>query len=151
MLHQPSDEREAPILLQGLQGWTARDLNHHFYPSRTSTSIDKLAFYSRGGGFGCVEVDSSNYCIPYAKNVIKWIQSTPKDFTFHFKAFGPLCRSITDTSMLPNYVRAKLSPAQRNKNKFVITELETGVQDEVWQLYNRALKPVHNAGKLGGR
>ena len=151
MLHHLSNERDAPILLQGLQGWTARDLNHHFYPPRTSTSTDKLNFYSRGGGFGCVEVDSSNYSIPHVDNVLKWIRSTPKNFIFHFKAFGPLCRNITDTSMLPNYIKAKLLPAQKNKDKFVITELETHVQDEIWHIYNQALQPVYTAGKLGGR
>ena len=98
-----------------------------------------------------MEVDSSNYAIPHIENVIKWTRATPKDFTFHFKAFGPLCRNIAQTNMLPNQIRCKLSQAQRSKDRFIITELEENIQDEIWQLYNQALRPVHDAGKLGGR
>ena len=98
-----------------------------------------------------MEVDSSNYAIPHTENVIKWTRATPKDFTFHFKAFGPLCCNIAQTNMLPNQIRCKLSQAQRSKDRFIITELEENIQDEIWQLYNQALRPVHDAGKLGGR
>ena len=109
MLHHLSNERDAPILLQGLQGWTARDLNHYFYPPRTSTSTYKLNFYSRGGGFGCVEVDSSNYSIPHVDNVLKWIRSTPKNFIFHFKTPGSNSVISIFNSLLPAIILCQAS------------------------------------------
>ena len=119
ILKRSSIKHEAPILLQGLQGWTSKELNNHFYPPKTSVSADKLTFYSRGGGFGCVEVDSSNYSIPHTENVLKWVRATPEEFTFHFKAYGPLCRNVSETSMLPNAIKNKLSSAQRNKDNSI--------------------------------
>ena len=53
-------------VFQGTCGWSDVSLSRSgkFFPPRTSSSLDKLRFLSREGGFGCVEVNTSTYSIP---------------------------------------------------------------------------------------
>lgn len=133
---------------QGMQGWSDRSLEKcgKFFPPRNSSSSDKLSFYSRGGGFACVEVDSSNYAIPSRDTVSRWVSSVPKDFVFHFKAFGALCKNPTDVKCFPHYIQPQLS---KDSGNVIITDLHYDVQRSLWKHFNESLRPAYDAGKLG--
>ncbi len=65
----------------GVTGWGDHD---SLYPDGTPAR-DKLAVYS--GHFPVVEVDSSFYAVQPVKNYEKWVEATPKDFSFVVKAY----------------------------------------------------------------
>lgn len=135
-------------VIQGTCGWTDAGLKacNRFYPVSARSSSEKLEHYSRGGGMGCVEVDSSTYAIPHEKHVKGWVDSTPSGFIFHFKAFAALCLQSLDISKYPHPIR-DLFPIQNGS--FNILELPSNCQTNLWQLFNNSLLPAFNANKLG--
>jgi uncharacterized protein YecE (DUF72 family) len=66
----------------GGQGWNYNAWVGPFYPSGTKPA-SFLSMYARA--FDTVEVDSTFYAIPPAKNVIGWRQRTPDGFVFALK------------------------------------------------------------------
>jgi uncharacterized protein YecE (DUF72 family) len=70
------------MIRMGAQGWNYDAWVGPFYPSGTRAAAF-LTMYARA--FDTVEVDSTFYAIPPAKNVIGWRQRTPDGFTFALK------------------------------------------------------------------
>lgn len=91
-----------------------------------------------------VEVDSSAYAITSQQHVKKWIMSTPKDFIFHFKAFGALCKNITELKMFPKSLQSQIG-----RGSVLITDLSYDLQQQIWKLFNDSLLPAFEASKLG--
>lgn len=98
----------------GLVGWS----------DHQSLQLDpkqKLPAYA--AHFPVVELDTSFYAIPPAKNISKWIDSTPADFQFIPKAYAPLTTHKR---------RAE----------------ETRPLEELFALYKAAFDPMVQAGKV---
>jgi len=70
------------VIRLGSQGWNYDAWVGPFYPSGTRPA-DFLTMYARA--FETVEVDSTFYAIPPAKNVQGWARRTPPNFTFALK------------------------------------------------------------------
>jgi uncharacterized protein YecE (DUF72 family) len=70
------------VIRLGAQGWNYDAWVGPFYPSGTKPAAF-LSTYARA--FDTVEVDSTFYAIPPAKNAIGWRQRTPDGFTFALK------------------------------------------------------------------
>ncbi|SDZ60102.1 Uncharacterized conserved protein YecE, DUF72 family [Evansella caseinilytica] len=101
----------------GLTGWGDHDsLYQNARPAK-----DKLAAYA--GHFPTVELDSSFYAVPPRRNVEKWIQETPENFTFVVKAY----QGIT------GHQRGEI-PFQSKK--------------EMFDAFIQAVEPLKQAGKL---
>jgi uncharacterized protein YecE (DUF72 family) len=133
-------------VVQGTCGWSDPSLYtcKRFYPLITNnTSKDKLHFYSRRGGLGCVEVDSSTYSIMRKDAVKSWIDATPKDFIFHVKAFGALCNNGIDAKFLPNEIRGE------SKGWTTLDDLGSVNKNLLWHLFNESLSPFIISQKLG--
>ena len=73
--------------LVGTASWTDPALvrDGHFYPPEAKSAEARLRFYA--DQFPIVEVDSTYYFPPSEKNAVRWIDRTPKDFTFNIKAY----------------------------------------------------------------
>ena len=73
--------------LVGTASWTDPTLvrDGHFYPPEAKSAEARLRFYA--DQFPIVEVDSTYYFPPSEKNAVRWIDRTPKDFTFNIKAY----------------------------------------------------------------
>lgn len=129
----------------GTCGWADSTLGNckKFYPPKTTSSTEKLAYYSRNGGFGTVEVDSSSYAIPSRAAVQGWVESTPKDFKFHFKAFGAFCHGTIDARCLPIGLRGEL------QGRIDFSSLSESLKKDLWEQMNTAFFPAYEAGKLG--
>lgn len=132
---------------QGTCGWSDDTLVScgKFYPPKVTSSVDKLHFYSRHGLFQCVEVNSSSYAIPSIKHVQSWLDATPREFVFHFKALGLFCGSKMDSSHIP----ASIREAHVLSGMLDPDTLDTGIYDEIWTAFNTVLERVASAGKLG--
>ncbi len=148
-------------LLQGTCGWTDSSIvkaPSHFYPPHTHNAVDRLVHYS--AHFPCVEVDSSNYAIPPPSRVSSWLAATPPGFLFHFKCFGLFTSLSAKVGALPGPLRSLLPPsltaaaaassASSSAAAAVrLNDLPASYIDALWQYFNTALLPAHNAGKLG--
>ena len=92
-------------VLVGTASWTDPTLIKlgRFYPPDAKTPEDRLRFYA--GQFDVVEVDSSYYALPSIDNSLRWLQRTPPNFTFDFKAFRLFTLHRTPLGSLPKDVR----------------------------------------------
>ncbi|MGP6147310.1 DUF72 domain-containing protein [Jeotgalibaca sp. A122] len=98
----------------GLTGWSDHG---------TITPDPKRKLMDYASHFPVVELDTSFYAIPPGKNVARWIESTPADFQFIPKAYGPLTTHSR---------RAE----------------ETRSLDELFTLYIEAFRPMVESSKV---
>lgn len=103
----------------GLAGWGDHD-SLYPYPSGTGTR-NKLQSYS--AHFPTVEVDTSFYAIQPVKNYMKWVQDTPKSFSFVIKAYQGMTGHL------------------RGDNPY-------SSQKEIFDLFKESIRPVQEADKL---
>ena len=130
-------------LLIGTASWTDKSLlGSGWYPEGVSSAEERLRFYATQ--FPLVEVDSSYYFPPSEKNSELWVERTPADFTFNIKMFSLLTQHPTKPEAL-----YKDLPRPDGKKSLYLKDLEPKVVDEVWDRFLSALKPLHDAGKLG--
>lgn len=116
-------------ILTGSASWTDKSLIAcgRFYPPGCDTPEARLRFYATQ--FPLVEVDSSYYAMPTARNAQLWAERTPDDFTFNVKAFRLF------TGHADGAVRYADLPGE--------------TRDELWRRFIEALAPLRAAGKLG--
>ncbi|HEX6509250.1 MAG TPA: DUF72 domain-containing protein [Chloroflexota bacterium] len=135
-------------ILYGTASWTDQTLlAAQWYPDDATTPEDRLRYYA--SQFPLVEVDSTYYSMPSERTAVLWADRTPDHFTFDFKAFRLFTGHSTPMKSLPKTVRETLPAELRNKTNIYSKDLPRHVVDEIWDMYRRALMPVHSAGKLG--
>lgn len=136
----------SPILV-GTASWTDKTLIDckRFYPRGCSTAELRLRHYA--SQFALVEVDSSYYAMPSARNAALWAERTPAAFTFNVKAFRALTQHQTPRQALPRDLLAAL-PASTRSNIYY-KDLPSEVRDELWARFSAAVAPLAQAGKLG--
>jgi uncharacterized protein YecE (DUF72 family) len=134
-------------ILVGTTSWTEKTLidSGLFYPPEAKSAEDRLRYYA--GRFPVVEVDSSYYALPAARNSELWASRTPADFVFDVKAFRLLTRHQTPPSALPKDIRAAL--ASPDKANLYLQDLPEELVNEVWERFRSALEPLRKARKLG--
>jgi uncharacterized protein YecE (DUF72 family) len=134
-------------ILVGITSWTEKTLvdSGRFYPPEVKTPEDRLRFYA--GQFPVVEVDSSYYALPSARNAQLWAERTPRDFVFDIKAFRLLTQHQTPPSALPKDIRDAL-PGTEKANLY-LKDLPQELAEAVWERFRAALEPLRAAGKLG--
>ncbi|MGO8683596.1 MAG: DUF72 domain-containing protein [Thermoleophilia bacterium] len=139
----------AARILIGTCSWTDPTLIAcgRFYPPGVASAEARLRYYA--DYFPIVEVDSTYYSPPTERNSRLWVARTPADFIFDVKAFALLTHHPTHGDRLPAALRAFLRPdAPAAKNVYLRHLAPPGVE-LLWQMHERALTPLHKAGKLG--
>jgi uncharacterized protein YecE (DUF72 family) len=127
----------------GTASWTDKTLlASGWYPPEVKSAEERLAYYAKQ--FPLVEVDSSYYTPPNERNSELWSQRTPDGFVFNIKAFSLLTRHPTKPSALYKDLR----PDGVTKNLY-IKDLDKSTVDAVWERFLAALRPLHDAGRLG--
>src|SRR5262245_59503706 len=141
-------------VLIGTCGWTDPTLvkDTDFYPPEAKSAEARLRFYA--DRFPIVEVDSTYYYPPSEQNSVRWIERTPKDFTFNVKAYALLTNHPTKVDSLYGDLRERLGKealkeASKGRATVYRDALPEDAVDEVWQRFHDALMPLHSAGKLG--
>jgi uncharacterized protein YecE (DUF72 family) len=136
-------------ILIGTASWTEKTLiaSGDFYPSDAKTAESRLRFYAEN--FPIVEVDATYYAPPTERNAALWIDRTPKDFTFHIKAYSLLTQHPTRTNAFYKDLLEQLPKETREKRSLYFNHLPKEIVDEVWTRFADALMPIHSAGKLG--
>jgi uncharacterized protein YecE (DUF72 family) len=136
-------------ILVGSCSWTDPTLIAcgRFYPKGVTSAEARLRFYAEQ--FGIVEVDSTYYAPPSARNSELWVARTPAGFVFNVKAFGLLTHHPAVVQRLPDWLRNALPEEARGKRNAYAKDLPLEVMDKVWALHREALAPLAAAGKLG--
>jgi uncharacterized protein YecE (DUF72 family) len=135
----------------GISSWTDAALIEEgtFYPKKSMKSDERLRYYARF--FDTVEVNSSYYAIPDARNAVRWTERTPPGFVFNVKAYSLLTGHHPRPESLPAGVQALLPERPRLTHR---GEIERGsvpaeAIDAAFRLFRAALEPLEAAGKLG--
>ena len=130
----------------GTSSWTDKTLlESGWYPPEANTPEERLKHYA--SVFPVVEVDSTYYGLPSERNSALWVERTPADFTFHVKAFSAMTGHPTRLRGLPKAIREALP--EDTKDRLYPKDLQENALDEIWEMFRRALMPLHSAGKLG--
>ena len=130
-------------ILIGTASWTDKSLlASGWYPKEAKSAEDRLRFYA--DHFPLVEVDSTYYFPPSEDNSRRWVERTPKDFTFNIKAFSLLTKHPTKTEAL-----YKDLDVPEDKKRVYPDDLDQKVIDEVWERFLSALEPLQAGNKLG--
>jgi uncharacterized protein YecE (DUF72 family) len=130
-------------IMVGTCSWTDRMLvDSGWYPPGARSPEERLRYYATR--FPVVEVDATYYALPSERNSRLWVERTPDGFVFDVKAFSLLTGHPTRTGALPAALRPDGAGARVYRH-----ELPAGVVDEVWDRFLGALRPLHEAGRLG--
>ena len=136
-------------ILVGSCSWTDPTLVScgRFYPSGVTSAEARLRYYAEQ--FDIVEVDSTYYAPPSARNSELWAERTPPGFVFNVKAYGLLTHHPAMTDRLPQWLRESLPADALGKRRVYAKDFAEADLDRVWQLHREALAPLAEAGKLG--
>jgi uncharacterized protein YecE (DUF72 family) len=130
-------------VLIGTASWTDKSLlASGWYPPGVNSAEERLRFYAEQ--FPLVEVDSTYYFPPSEENSVRWVERTPRDFTFNIKAFSLLTKHPTRPDAL-----YKDLDVPRDKKSLYVDDVDAAIVDEVWDRFLSALMPLHEGGKLG--
>ena len=101
--------------------------------------------------FDVVEVNSSYYAIPDIRNTQHWVERTPPGFIFHVKAYSLLTGHHPRAESVPADVAVLLprSPRRTRRGELDATGFPPEAIDRAFQLFQTALRPIAEAGKLG--
>jgi uncharacterized protein YecE (DUF72 family) len=133
----------------GTAGWTDPTLMAPgvFYPNGAMSAEARLKFYATR--FPLVEVDSTYYALPVPRMSELWIDRTPDEFVFDVKAFAWMTGHATETERLPRALRDALPKEIADTARLYPKEVPREIRDEAWRLFADAVRPLHEAGKLG--
>jgi len=136
-------------ILVGSCSWADKTLiDSGWYPPGAAKSPEeRLRYYA--DRFPIVEVDSTYYAIPHARNAELWVERTPDDFTFDVKAYALFTGHGAAVQAFPKDLKEALPDELRTKRNVYMKDLPEEIGDEMWRRFNETLLPLDSAGKLG--
>ncbi len=137
------------LILVGSCSWTDPSLiaSGRFYPPGVTSAESRLRYYA--DQFPIVEVDSTYYALPSARNSALWAARTPGGFVFDVKAFGLLTGHPVRVDRLPEWLGDALPAPARSKRNAYSKDFAAADVERAWQAHRDALRPLSEAGKLG--
>ena len=127
-------------ILTGTASWTDPGFIADWYP-KTVAASKRLRWYAEH--FNLVEVNSTFYRLPDAKNVRRWCEETPDEFIFDVKLHRLLSRHSTRLELLPPGLRAKANVVKGR------VQLTRKIEKAVIEEFLKGIKPLEREGKLG--
>ncbi|MFZ0089859.1 MAG: DUF72 domain-containing protein [Solirubrobacteraceae bacterium] len=136
-------------VLCGTCSWADRTLVREtdWYPQRTMSAEDRLRFYAEH--FPIAEIDSTYYAPPAERQAHLWAQRTPPGFRFNVKAYSLLTGHPTRPQSLWRDLRDDLPADLLEKRNIYAAHLSSEALGEAWSRFDHALRPLHDAGRLG--
>ena len=133
----------------GSCSWTERTLvqESDWYPARSMSAEQRLRFYA--SRFPLTEVDSTYYAPPREQQARLWAQRTPDGFRFDVKAYSLLTGHPTRPESLWSDLREQLPADTLEKRNLYAHHLPADALEEAWRRFAAALRPLHDAGRLG--
>lgn len=140
-------------ILVGTCSWTDPTLvrDSDWYPKKSMSAAERLAYYS--ARYPVAEADSTYYYPPTPELTASWVERTPDGFTMNVKAYSLLTGHPTrPDSLWPDLretIVADATPKTKAKGNIYAHHLAPDALDEAWRRFAFALRPLHDAGKLG--
>src|SRR5687768_14825179 len=133
----------------GTSSWTDPTLvrDSPFYPPGSSSAEERLRYYA--SIFPAVEVDSTFYAPPSPDVARLWVERTPARFTMEIKAYGLFTQHPVRPQAMWKDLREEIPEEHRSKKNVYAHHLPDELVDEAWARFDHALRPLHEAGKLG--
>ncbi|MGH7262607.1 MAG: DUF72 domain-containing protein [Candidatus Rokuibacteriota bacterium] len=135
----------------GICSWTDPSLlgEGDFYPARSMSAEERLRYYATV--FDTVEVDSSYYALPSARNARLWVERTPAGFVFNVKAYALMTGHHPRADSLPADLRAMLPAAPKTTPRGEIerSAFPPEALDRCVTLFRESLRPLAEADRLG--
>jgi uncharacterized protein YecE (DUF72 family) len=137
------------LILTGSCSWTDKTLLEQgdWYPRKTMSAEERLRYYA--AQFPLTEIDSTYYAPPAERQVALWAERTPPGFRFDVKAYSLLTGHPTRPQSLWRDLREGLPSDVAEKRNVYPKHLGPEAMDEAWRRFEAALRPMHEAGKLG--
>ncbi len=137
------------VVLTGSCSWTDRTLleQAHWYPRRTMSAAERLRFYA--ARFPLTEIDSTYYAPPAEQQARLWAERTPAGFRFDVKVYSLLTGHPTRPASLWQDLREDLPADVQGQRNVYAKHLRADALDEAWRRFGAALRPLHDADKLG--
>jgi uncharacterized protein YecE (DUF72 family) len=142
-------ELDGHRVLTGSCSWTDPTLvkDGDWYPKRTMSAEERLRFYAEQ--FPLTEIDSTYYAPPSEQQARLWAERTPDGFRFDVKAYSLLTGHPTRPKSLWKDMRERLDPDAEGKRNIYAHHLPPDAIEEAWRRFAAALRPLHDAGRLG--
>jgi uncharacterized protein YecE (DUF72 family) len=118
-----------------------------WYPKRTMSPEERLRLYA--SRFPLTELDSTYYAPPAEQQARLWAERTPDGFRFDVKAYSLLTGHPTRPRSLWRDIREQLPEEVAQKRNVYANHLSPELLDEAWRRFDAALRPLHEAGRLG--
>jgi uncharacterized protein YecE (DUF72 family) len=136
-------------VLTGSCSWTDKTLveDADWYPRKTMSAEERLRYYA--AQFPLTEIDSTYYAPPAERQAALWAERTPDGFRFDVKAYSLLTGHPTRPRSLWRDLREQLPPDVAEKRNIYAKHLDPEAMEEAWRRFEAALRPMHEAGKLG--
>ena len=135
-------------ILVGSCSWADKTLiDAKWYPPEAKTPEQRLRYYA--DNFPIVEIDSTYYAIPLARNGEVWAERTPSHFTFDVKSYALFTLHGAAVQMLPKEIKGELPEEVRAKKNVYYKDLAPEIGEELWRRFLEVLLPMDSAGKLG--
>jgi uncharacterized protein YecE (DUF72 family) len=136
-------------ILTGSCSWADRTLvqDADWYPRRTMSAEERLRFYA--SQFPLTEIDSTYYAPPSEEQARRWAERTPAGFRFDVKAYSLLTGHPTRPRGLWPDLREQLGAEAAAKHSIYPHHLDPAALEEAWRRFESALRPLHDAGRLG--
>lgn len=133
----------------GTSSWADRSLTREsdFYPARTMTARDRLAFYC--GQFPLAEITATYRFPPTPDLCGQWAARTPDSFTFDVRAWSLLTGNPTFPDSLWPDLQPAVRASARDRRRLYASHLPPEVLEECWARFRHALEPLRQAGRLG--
>lgn len=111
------------------------------------TARARLGYYA--ARFPVTEV-ATTYRFPPTQDVaIQWVERTPPGFTFDIRAWSLLTGAPTLPDSLWPDLQDEVRDRARDVRRLYATHLSPEALEECWARFDHALRPLHEAGKLG--
>ncbi len=145
----PRVELDGRPVLTGSCSWADRTLtkDSDFYPRKSMSAEERLKFYA--SQFPLTEIDSTYYAPPSWQQARLWAERTPEGFRFDVKAYSLLTGHPTRPQSLWSDLREQLPQDVLDKRNLYSNHLGPELIDEAWNRFGAALRPLHDAGRLG--
>jgi uncharacterized protein YecE (DUF72 family) len=136
-------------VLFGTTSWADRSLvsSGTFYPRRSMTARARLAYYA--ARFPLAEVATTYRFPPTPEVAAQWVERTPPGFTFDIRAWSLFTGAPTLPDSLWPDLQDQVQDRARDLRRLYPTHLTAAALDECWVRFEHALRPLHEAGKLG--
>jgi uncharacterized protein YecE (DUF72 family) len=128
-------------IVVGTSSWADPGFVEEWYPEDLPAR-DRLPWYAER--FQAVEVNATFYALPQWRTVQRWVEVTPRGFTFDVKLHRLLSRHSATPDSLPPELRDEAQLTERGRVRLT-PDLEEGMVDRL--LAESA--PLIDAGKLG--